>query len=103
MRSFSLAAAAFGAVLASAPAARAQIPPIWQSWIAGLPAQGYTVVQGGATEVANTSVRPGAANGGLGSGEPPYAYIEPYVPIENEYVDPYYAAPLTVTTPAGVG
>lgn len=73
--------------------------PIWQNWISSLSAQGYTVVQGSAAEEAPARTG-GGANGQ--SPNPHYAYIEPYVPIGTEYVDPVYAAPLTTTTPAGV-
>lgn len=83
--------------LAAAPAAAQTIPPVWQNWIASLPGQGYTVTQGTAAEVAPST---GTAAGP--SANPRYAYLEPYVPIGAAYVDPYYAAPLTVTTPAGV-
>jgi hypothetical protein len=86
--------------LGQAPAQAQNFPPIWQTWISSLPGQGYSLIQGSAGEVA--PARNAGAVGDTQQPNPRYSYIEPYVPIGAEYVDPIYGAPLTTTTAAGV-
>jgi hypothetical protein len=98
-----IAPAVFAAGAGFAAAATAQTPPpVFQSWLSSLQAQGYTVTQGSALEFTSSycqqSVFPVFHT--CFSSDPGDPYLQPLVPLGAGYQDPYYQYPITL--PSGV-
>jgi len=74
----------------------------YQSWIEALRQQQYTVTQGNAYLMTNTECPTyvDIFNSCFGQ-NPASPYIIPQPPIEDSYVDPYYAEPLNTAGPQG--
>ncbi len=74
----------------------------YQNWIENLAFQNYTVVQGNAFLMQNTDCPTFVAIFDSCFGQNPASpYIIPQPPIEDSYVDPYYAEPLNTPGPDG--
>ena len=75
----------------------------YQKWIKHLSSQNYTVVQGNVFLMVNTECPIFVAIFDSCFGNNPAApYIIPQPPIEQSYVDPYYAVPLETPGPDGL-
>ena len=91
--------------LLSAETAPAQsLPPVWQSWLASLQSQGYTVLQGSALEFNDVycqqTLYPFFHS--CFSNDPNDPYIVPLPPVGDGYVDPYFGPSAGMPDAAGV-
>ncbi len=97
------AAAVLAASILAAGAAQAQTPPVWQSWIARLQSEGYTVTQG--TALAFTPQQCQATVFTVFhtcfNTDSQDLYVQPEVPVGAGYVDPYYGPATSMTLPDG--
>ncbi len=97
-------ASALAACFLCAAAQAQSPPPIFQSWISSLQAQGYSVTQGTAYQFTSTYCQqvsqPVFKTCFANDANDPYLVAEP--PVGAGYLDPYYGKQTSVTTPAGV-
>ena len=90
-------------VVTAFPADRAAAADPWQQWLVGLGKHGFTVTQGGVFEVDNAACTEIVAVFGTCFGNNAAApYIIPQPPIDDTYVDPFYATDFTVEGATGL-